>query len=303
MLPRFSKVTQRSSSADTALLQISWGRLTFAITMSKTPLENDFDDTLYPHQPLRNLIAIFLLLGLHLMIAYFLLNDKVEPLVAQGDKKGELIFLDLQAGTQANPTPAPPEPVQPKKQQKTEPKKKQQRRPARAITKPRLASPSVKSPTSITSQLETAREKRRIVEQEAVEQNQQARAANAAPSDDDVIMARIKNNIKAATYNRVGKNGIFQITSKGVQTGRFTFRGWDDDPRESTWKSYEVDAGVGGDVELALVRRMIEIIRQHYSGDFNWESQRLNKVVILSARPADTASLEKFLRKEFFDSK
>ena len=54
----------------------------------------------------------------------------------------------------------------------------------------------------------------------------------------------------------------------------------------------EVDAGPDGDVELAIVRRMIALIREHYTGDFNWESQRLGRVVVLSAAPADNAELE-----------
>ena len=64
----------------------------------------------------------------------------------------------------------------------------------------------------------------------------------------------------------------------------------------------EVDAGLGGDIELAMVRRMIELIRTHYTGDFRWESHRLGRVVVLSARPADQPGLEEFLVKEFFDS-
>jgi hypothetical protein len=62
----------------------------------------------------------------------------------------------------------------------------------------------------------------------------------------------------------------------------------------------EVRAGPDGDVEKAMVRRMIELIRQHYSGDFNFRSQRLDRIVVLSARPADQAELEAFLARELF---
>jgi hypothetical protein len=275
--------------------------------MSRTPFENNFEDALYPHQRIRNLGAILLLIAVHLFVVYLLLYEKVELPVTQGEKKGELVFLNLLAENKPNSTLAPPEPEQPEKKKKSQPKKKQQQRKSvrSAMTKPNLTSPPVKSPAppaSISSQIAAAREKRQAVEEEALQQNQEAQVANASPSEDEIAMARIKANIKEAAYNRKGKNGIFQITSKGVQTGRFTFRGWDNDPRQSTWKSYEVDAGVGGDVELALIRRMISIIRENYSGDFNWESQRMGRVVVLSARPADTAKLEKFLHKEFFGS-
>ena len=47
-------------------------------------------------------------------------------------------------------------------------------------------------------------------------------------------------------------------------------------------------------------QRMIELIRTHYSGDFRWESHRLGRVVVLSARPEDNEGLEDFLVREFF---
>jgi hypothetical protein len=62
----------------------------------------------------------------------------------------------------------------------------------------------------------------------------------------------------------------------------------------------EVDAGPGGNLELAMVRRMIELIRSHYSGDFHWESHRLGRTVLLSARVDDQQALEDFLMREFF---
>ena len=51
---------------------------------------------------------------------------------------------------------------------------------------------------------------------------------------------------------------------------------------------------------FAMVRRMIELIRTHYTGDFNWESHRLQRVVVLSARKEDQGELEDFLMREFF---
>jgi hypothetical protein len=45
---------------------------------------------------------------------------------------------------------------------------------------------------------------------------------------------------------------------------------------------------------------MIAIIREHESGDFAWESQRLGRDVSLSARTADNAGLEDFLMRDFF---
>ena len=41
-------------------------------------------------------------------------------------------------------------------------------------------------------------------------------------------------------------------------------------------------------------------VRQYYPGDFNFDSYRLGRVQVLSARPQDSAQLEEFLRLEFF---
>ena len=49
-----------------------------------------------------------------------------------------------------------------------------------------------------------------------------------------------------------------------------------------------------------MIRRMIAIIRQHYQGDFDWESQRLGLTISKSARLEDSAELEDFLMQEFF---
>ena len=45
---------------------------------------------------------------------------------------------------------------------------------------------------------------------------------------------------------------------------------------------------------------MVSLIRQHYKGDFNWDSHRLNRTIVMSARPEDNAGLEEFLMLEFF---
>ena len=47
---------------------------------------------------------------------------------------------------------------------------------------------------------------------------------------------------------------------------------------------------------------MIELIRRYYKGDFNWESHRLGRVVVLSAAPEHNDELEAYLMREFFGS-
>jgi hypothetical protein len=54
------------------------------------------------------------------------------------------------------------------------------------------------------------------------------------------------------------------------------------------------------DIETAIVKKMIELIRKEKQGDFEWESHRLGKVVTMSARPKDEKELMDFLFKEMF---
>ncbi|HEY2630317.1 MAG TPA: hypothetical protein VGI57_14395 [Usitatibacter sp.] len=134
------------------------------------------------------------------------------------------------------------------------------------------------------------------------EARRQAEAAMARgphqSSDSETAEANINRNLHFTPGGGVG--GVFQILSKGTRTAEFAFNGWQPD-RDRRWREViEVDAGLGGDVDRAIVRRMITLIREHYSGDFRWESRRLGRVVTLSAKPEDNDGLEDFMIKEFF---
>jgi hypothetical protein len=63
---------------------------------------------------------------------------------------------------------------------------------------------------------------------------------------------------------------------------------------------FEVPRGSHPSTQIAVVRKIIEIIREQESGSFLWDSLRLRRELTLSARPADTAALEAFLMEEFF---
>jgi hypothetical protein len=118
------------------------------------------------------------------------------------------------------------------------------------------------------------------------------------PTPDQIAQANISRNLRMDSGAGVG--GVFEILRKGTRTAEFAFNGWRPDTEKRWREVIEVDAGVGGDVELAIVRRMIELIRTHYTGDFRWESHYLQRVVVLSARPEDQQELEAFLMREFF---
>ena len=94
--------------------------------------------------------------------------------------------------------------------------------------------------------------------------------------------------------------GIFQILAKDSYAAEYAFNGWTPDTRRRWREVIDVHVKPGEDIDRAIVRSMIALIRTHYTGDFQWESQRLDKVVTLSARPEDNGYLEDFLIREFF---
>jgi hypothetical protein len=98
--------------------------------------------------------------------------------------------------------------------------------------------------------------------------------------------------------NRGG--GVFQVRSMGYDIGEFAFFGWNKDINRNSLQVVEVRRGGNENMEIAVVRKMISIIRERSKDDFLWQSKRLNKGVWLSARPADTPELEAFILKEIF---
>lgn len=94
--------------------------------------------------------------------------------------------------------------------------------------------------------------------------------------------------------------GIFQIHRMSYNDAEFLFFGWNKFINRNSQQMIEVVRGDNASIELAVVRRMIAIIREHESGDFMWESRRLGRGITLSARPSDNAGLEEVLMREFF---
>ena len=94
--------------------------------------------------------------------------------------------------------------------------------------------------------------------------------------------------------------GVFQVTRMGYSDAEFIFFGWNKDIKRTSRQRIEVTKGDAPDIRVAMVRRMINIIRDQEKGDFTWVSHRLGREVSLSARPGDQAGLEDFLLKEFF---
>ena len=151
------------------------------------------------------------------------------------------------------------------------------------------------------SMISAARARRSAANDAEVRDNAaEVQGNNSNPSANDIVMANINYSLQPKSGGRYGTNGVFQILHMGPRMAEFSFLGWTTDARRNWRQVIEVDAGPQGDVELAIVRRMIELIRSHFDGDFNWESHRLGRVIVLSARLSDNAGLEEFMMREFF---
>jgi hypothetical protein len=139
--------------------------------------------------------------------------------------------------------------------------------------------------------IEARRAQRRAAE--AASEREEAAQSNADPA-----AQAIQRNLMMLGDDGVG--GIFEILYKGTLTAQYAFNGWRPDTHRHWREVIEVSAPAGGDIERSIVRSMIGLIRTHYEGDFRWESRRLGRVVVLSARIEDNGYLEEFLMREFF---
>ena len=211
------------------------------------------------------------------------------------------------------PSPKPPPPTPPKPTRKPTPTPAVVSPPAapEVLTAIKPESPAMPPPRpnepkaapaldpsqfpDMISYLEAVRQKRR----EAGEIPQQSSDAPTARSrqeaEDAARLARIQRNLKSS-----GTNGIFHISSIDSRTATFSFRGWQGEYSFSRREEYQVEAGFNQDIRRVVVRKMIEIIRRYHREDFNWESPRLERIVVLSARLQDNDGLEDFLIQEFF---
>ena len=132
-------------------------------------------------------------------------------------------------------------------------------------------------------------------------------AGSAPPVEDDKarsdrIAAANLGAQSAQTFGYDPKQGggVFQIVRMGYDYAEFIFFGWNREFRRNTKQQIEVRQGNNSDIRIAVVRKMIAIIREYEQEDFVWESNRLGRSLTLSARAADNAGLEEFMLREFF---
>lgn len=184
------------------------------------------------------------------------------------------------------PAPAPATPTQPPAPQPSTP------------SPPIAAAPRTPAPAGDFSAMLEARRR---------EREAQSRPPAAEPEEDErtrhnrIVAQNIAPpNAQVFGYDPRQTGGVFQVESMYSDRAEFLFYGWNKDVRRRTPQRIEVRRGNNPDIRVAIVRRMIAIIRDFEQGDFTWYSERLGRNISLSARPADNTGLEDFLVREFF---
>ena len=130
-------------------------------------------------------------------------------------------------------------------------------------------------------------------------------APRAEPSENERASRAAAANIAGSQsqvfgYDPSKSGGVFLIERLTTDYAEFTFTGWNTDVRHYTKQLIEVQRGTEPDIRIAVVRRIIAIIRRYEPEEFSWDSQRLGRTVMLSSRQRDNAGLEEFMMLEFF---
>ncbi len=247
-------------------------------------------------------IAIVISLIIHAVILFFVLPQLIKPNSVFPPPQALTITLN-KPQPQKNPEPeTKPEPPKPEpKHQKIVKKvtppviatqKPQSNNQFQVPTKqPEPPKPTpADQPVDMMALVNANRQRRQSEEQSAT-------AKERGTPNEDQRDAVIKRNLA-----QEGTNGIFQVRDVGLHNAQLSFKGWKKNYNNARLEIFDVQAKPGETIELAIVRKMIVIIRKDYSGDFEWESQRLGHSITKSARIEDTAELEQFLMREMFQN-
>jgi outer membrane biosynthesis protein TonB len=205
--------------------------------------------------------------------------------------------LRAQPKTAPRPPPAPP------------PAAREQPRPSAPSpppSPPAVAAPSPGIPPA-EQDLSSYIDARRRARSESAPPAPPRPAAKAPPAEDEKSRADriVASNLAPEHtmtfgYDPTRRGGVFHVEHMSDDAAEFIFYGWHKAMRRNMAQLIEVRKGSNPDIRIAIIRRMIAIIREYEQDDFVWESQRLGRNVTLSARARDNAGLEDFLMTEFF---
>jgi hypothetical protein len=270
-------------------------------------------------------LGVIIMLLLHALVLWLIIYHQSDlPLPVQGSPEVEttLMLIPNTPKRAARPTrpsgvaePAKPVVKPVAKPQPPAPQRQATARPSRPKPAPEPAitlQPLIRTlpppepaqpPADDFSSRLAARQQQRA---DAEAQERQTQSARGTPEQQDnergkqAALANIASSLKAAGIEKESGGGLFQLRSVGAHNAEFLFRGWKKEAGRNWSQVLNVEQGSEIDVRIAVVKKMIEIIREHTQDDFTWQSQRLGKTITLSAKPADAAGLQQFLLREFF---
>lgn len=219
----------------------------------------------------------------------------------------------------SKPTPPPPPPVHQaaRKAHSRTKSHAQAEKPVITVESPNAAgaaSPAVTPPepeaTQTTpapsddmfAQLQEKREQRAKADaqEHALQAADTPSAENDAQHANDIALANIKAQRRSMGVDEDDTGGVFQIRYISLHYAEFFFHGWNQDFRRDWSQLVTVEQGSNDNIQIAVIKKMIDIIRAYKQDDFVWDSRRLGRHVTLSARPEDSAALQRFLMLEFF---
>jgi hypothetical protein len=201
-------------------------------------------------------------------------------------------------------TPAKPKSAP--KPRKSAPKQEQVRKPVVATAPEPAIPPPPDAPKyqqsveeDFSTHIQAARQRREAaLAQERAEAGETAEDAPQSPND--IARANIQAQRGWMGMDKDKSGGIFEVRDKTPFRASLIFRGWNANVSRSAQQNIPVERGSDESIEMAIVNKMIEMIRKKTSTDIPWRSQRLGRVITLSARLKDTAELQQFLMREMF---
>jgi len=237
-------------------------------------------------------------------------------LLTPGDQEQDQVSDRLQVRLEAPPTPPPPPLASAPSMQVSPPSAARpprtalRERPRPLVTLPNPEAPAILSPPPSPPVVAAPRPSPPLegdLAEYIAARRRERGEREAAPVDDEKTQFNraIAANLPApargvAAQDTKRGGGIFQIKRMTYDDAAFEFYGWNTAMGRKTPQLIEVRKGDNSDMRIAVVRRMIAIVRQFEKEDFTWETSRGN-IVVLSARLSDTAALETYLMREFFD--
>jgi hypothetical protein len=260
------------------------------------------------------LIATILLHVLLVAIWLYQPKDK-HSAPAKAGAENAIVWLKPEPQVKPTPTPKPSRQQPAKASNSAAPSKpapraapKVQRLPD-TITLPN-EKPVKEAPVPTPAKEEAKAPPQEVDMQAYIEARKKARGATRsdAPEPEESAAAKGTRNALANIAGINGRGGqdpnetggVFSVSNQTFSKADVKFRGWNPNFKRRWLTSVTVERGSDPDIETAIVKKMIELIRKEKTGDFEWDSHRLNRVVTLSARPQDTQELMAFLYKEMF---